>query len=590
MNVPSQSNPLAGTVNTETLRGVRCVRLSVLTDETTSPDRQREADDIAAAALGIDFGEGDALREAVDLDVSASKVDPFDRPALGAWLARPEQYDALVWWRFDRAIRSMSDMHDLAKWAKTHCKMLVFAEGIGGGRLVFDFRNPMDPMSELMMMMFAFAAQVETASISDRVSGAQAAMRAMALRWPGGGKPPYGYMPAPMPAEHGGVGWTLVPDIAAVGVIERIVQALLEGQSGVTIADVLNRDKVPAPLDHWAVTKGRETDDGQILDSRGRPRKRGRWTGANIGKLLRSESLLGWKMHKDKPVRNAEGVPIMFTTDPIMERAEFDRIGAELDSRSRKTNPDVVPVRKDTQALQLGVIHCAGCNGRMYLRDTEKAKSQQAPQYVCSPQSRGEKCPAPTGIRASWVDEFVTAEFLRLVGPVQTTHVVTVPGYDPEPELHATIAEFAEHQEQKGRQKSKHAAAEWQKRADALDSRIAELESREKTEPQRIVTPTGRTFADEWAEKDTAGRRAMLLEAGVRLNVRRGTRGGWRKLDTRRVDFTMSGDLDPAAEALDGVATALESEARGDLPTQGVSVQLTEPAAAPDTVRELIAA
>jgi hypothetical protein len=88
-------NPLAGTVFTETLRGVRCVRLSVLTDETTSPERQREADDIAAA-LGIDFGEGETFREAVDLDVSASKFGPFDRPQLGGWLDRPDEYDALL--------------------------------------------------------------------------------------------------------------------------------------------------------------------------------------------------------------------------------------------------------------------------------------------------------------------------------------------------------------------------------------------------------------------------------------------------------------------------------------------------------------
>ncbi|MEU9100203.1 recombinase family protein [Streptomyces sp. NPDC048361] len=81
------------------------------TDETTSPERQREADDIAAAALGIEFGEGAALREAVDLDVSASKVGPFDRPQLGEWLKRPDTFDALVFWRFDRAIRSMQDMH-----------------------------------------------------------------------------------------------------------------------------------------------------------------------------------------------------------------------------------------------------------------------------------------------------------------------------------------------------------------------------------------------------------------------------------------------------------------------------------------------
>ncbi|MFD3522882.1 recombinase family protein [Streptomyces sp. NPDC058653] len=127
---------------------MRCIRLSVRTDETTSPERQREADDIAAAVLGIEFGEGDALREAVDLDVSASKVGPFDRPQLGGWLARPDEFDAPVWWRFDRAIRSLGDMHELAKWAREHGKLSVFAEVIGGRRLEFDFRKPMNPMSE----------------------------------------------------------------------------------------------------------------------------------------------------------------------------------------------------------------------------------------------------------------------------------------------------------------------------------------------------------------------------------------------------------------------------------------------------------
>ncbi|MEI5102613.1 recombinase family protein [Streptomyces sp. PmtG] len=168
---------------TGTLRGVRCVRLSVRTDETTSPERQREADDAAAAALGITFGEGAALREAVDLDVSAPLVGPFDRPQLGGWLTRPADFDALVFWRFDRAVRDMDDMHELAKWAREHRKLIVFAESIGGGPLTFDFRNPMDPMSELMMLIMAFAVQVESQSIKDRVTGAQAAMRKMPMRW-----------------------------------------------------------------------------------------------------------------------------------------------------------------------------------------------------------------------------------------------------------------------------------------------------------------------------------------------------------------------------------------------------------------------
>ncbi|QEU93683.1 recombinase family protein [Streptomyces kanamyceticus] len=575
------SNPLAGTVyETETLRGVRCVRLSVLTDETTSPERQREADDIAAAALGIDFGEGDQLREAVDLDVSASEFGPFDRPELGGWLARPDDFDALVWWRFDRAIRSMAHMHELAKWAKEHRKMLVFAEGIGGGRLVFDFRNPMDPMSELMMLMLAFAAQVESQSIKDRVLGAMAAIRKMPLRWRGS-RPPYGYMPALMPAEHGGVGWTLVPDPDAVKVIERIVRELLEGKTVSAIAVGLNADGIPSPRDHWAAKKGRKTG-GKTGGVKGLVKDAFLWTPAVITRMLRNATLLGWKMHKGNPVRDSEGNPIMATSQPIMTREEFDRIGAVLDERSIE-NGD----RKDTEALLLRVIHCDACGGRMYLN---KQESKQQPTYKCNPYSRGFRCQKSANIRGDWADKFVTAEFLRLIGSVQTTHVVTIPGYDPEPELRATLAEFEEHQEQRGRQKSKHAARAWQERADALDTRIADLESREKTEPQRIVTPTGRTFADEWAEKDTAGRRTMLVEAGVRLDVRRGTPGGWRKLDTRRVTFTMSGELDPAAEALAGEASALESEARGDSPTKGASVCLVESATVAEPVRELVAA
>ncbi|MFJ9108200.1 recombinase family protein [Streptomyces sp. NPDC102283] len=585
-------NPLAGSVfQTETLRGVRCVRLSVLTDETTSPERQRDADDAIAAELNISFGEGDALREAVDLDVSASKVAPFDRPALGSWLARPDDYDALVWWRFDRAIRSMSDMHDLAKWAKAHRKMLVFAEGIGGGKLVFDFRNPMDPVSELMMTFFAFAAQVESQSISDRVTGAMAAIRRMPLRWRGGGRPPYGYMPAPMAAEFGGVGWTLVPDPDAVKVIERIVRELLEGTTVSAIAAGLNADTVPSPRDHWAV-KMKRAKGGKTGGAKGSHVVRDvfKWTPAVITRMLRNETLLGWKMHQGKPVRDAEGNPVMATAEPIMTREEFDRIGAVLDSRSIDNKE-----RTDTDALLLRVIHCDSCEGRMY-RDKMSATTNQTPIYKCNAHGRGIKCEAAAHVRADWVEEYVTAEFLRVVGPVQTTHVVEIPGYDPEPELLATLAEFNEHQAQQGRQKSRHAAAAWQERADALDNRIATLEAAEKVEPQRIVTPTGRTFADEWAAADTAGRRAMLIEAGVRLDVRRGVRGGWRKLDVRRVDFTMRGELNPAAEAATDTAGDQEAESRNDAPPAPGSVARlvseSAPKSAPVTepVRELVAA
>ncbi|MDH6624623.1 hypothetical protein M2271_002427 [Streptomyces sp. LBL] len=88
------------------------------------------------------------------------------------------------------------------------------------------------------------------------------------------------------------------------------------------------------------------------------------------------------------------------------------------------------------------------------------------------------------------------------------------------------------------------------------------------------MPPTGRTFADEWTDADTAGQRAMLIEAGVRLDVQC---GGWRKLDTSRVDFTMTGELDPAAEVVP-VAADTEAEANGtDVPPMpGAVAQLAE--------------
>ncbi|WP_246260134.1 recombinase family protein [Streptomyces typhae] len=390
---------------TETLRGVRCIRLSVRTDETTSPERQREADDAAAAALGIDFGRGAALREAVDLDVSASKVGPFDRPQLGGWLKRPADFDALVFWRFDRAIRDMGDMHELAKWARKHRKMIAFAEGIGGGRLVFDFRNPMDPMGELMMLMLAFAAQVESQSIKDRVTGAQAAMRKMPLRWRGGGKPAYGYLPAPMPAEFGGVGWTLVPDPVAVEVVERIIALLLDGKSTGAIAKILNTDGVLSPSAHWTAYQARVKN--KTATAEGEPAKRpAQWNGQTIARMLTSPALMGWKMHKGNPVRDDQGAPVMATTAPILTREEFDQVGALL---APKRTEEKAPERKGSGALLLRVVHCAGCGSRMYL-------NKSSGNYQCSSYKYGSYCAAPSSVRGTWVDDYVSEEFLRAAG------------------------------------------------------------------------------------------------------------------------------------------------------------------------------
>lgn len=532
-------------VNTQ-LRGVSALRLSVLTDETTSPERQREANHGAASALGIDLAD----REAVDLGVSASKTTPFERPELGSWLRRPDDFDALVFWRFDRAVRSMDDMHELAKWARDHRKLIVFAEG-PGGRLELDFRNPLSVMTELMVTLFAFAAQMEAQAIRERVTSAQAAMRTMPFRWRGS-RPPYGYMPAPL---EGG-GWTLIQDPEAVAVIERIIKELkgdpsngVPGKSLAAIARGLNADGIPSPRDHWSLKKGRKTG-GKTGGKPGETvvRERFAWRHGAIKELMTSERLLGWKLTDNKPVRDSDGAPVMATPEPILTREEFDAVGALLDERSveHKTVD-----RVDTVALLLRIVHCTGCGERMYL-DRPSGKTET---YKCGASIRGKHCPTPVAIKRDWAEEFVEREFLRMLGALEVTETRTIPGYDPQPEIDATLAEFEAHQEQQGRQRSSAAKAAWQRHADALDARLAELEKREKVEPRVEEIRTGKTYADIWAKADTAGRRQLLQHAGAHLDVKRSSRGRQTKLDERRLDFSVR---DPffagAADALAGPA------------------------------------
>ena len=399
------------------------------------------------------------------------------------------------------------------------------------------------------MLMFAFAAQVEAMSIKERVIGAQAAMRTMPLRWRGA-RPPYGYMPVPL---EGG-GWTLVPDPEALKVIERIIRELLtggkdgKGKAASVIALGLNEDNIPTPRDYWAMKKGRETGGkaGAPKGEKATTHKRFKWSATTIRRVLTSYAMLGWKTHNGKPVRDAVGRPVMATNEPILTRAEYDRVCAVFEERSQGPRE-----RKDSNAILLRVIHCKSCGSRMY-RHPRKGRE---PIYSCSALQNGFKCPRPTMIRADWVEAFVEREFLALVGNINIKEAREIPGYDPAPEIKATLEEFEEHQQQKGRQKSKAARDAWQRRADALDARLAELEATPKVEPRREVIDTGRTYADLWRETDNKGRRRLLQTAGARLETMPGTPGGDHTFDESRVRFTVKGgDLDGVIEELQAIS------------------------------------
>jgi len=83
------------------MRALIVVRLSRVTDATTSPERQ-----LAACRELCDRRGYEVVGVVEDLDVSAGSRSPFDRPQAGDWLSnRLGEFDVIVFFRADRIVR-----------------------------------------------------------------------------------------------------------------------------------------------------------------------------------------------------------------------------------------------------------------------------------------------------------------------------------------------------------------------------------------------------------------------------------------------------------------------------------------------------
>ncbi|WP_369379366.1 recombinase family protein [Streptomyces sp. cg36] len=177
---------------------------------------------------------------------------------------------------------------------------------------------------------------------------------------------------ARMPAEHGGVGWTLVPDLEAIETIERIIAALAEGDSPLTIARALNADGVLSPSAHWAAYRARTKHNGAKPEDSTHPkrkRKPAQWRDKTIVKILTSPAIMGWKIHRGNPVRDDQGAPVLAAENAILTREEFDsaEIAGKLapvwkgipllDAGQKLDGTDVLPLTAGTSGKQTGDIY-----------------------------------------------------------------------------------------------------------------------------------------------------------------------------------------------------------------------------------------
>ena len=307
-------------------RGLLSIRLSVLTQDTTSPARQELDLRVLARERGIRV-----VGVASDLNVSATKVPPWKRRQLGEWLNdRAPEFDVLLFWKLDRLVRRLSDLDTMIGWCSEYGKNLVSRH------------DPIDLTSaagKIMARVVGGIAEVEAAGTSTRVvslwdySKTQGAWLV--------GKPTYGYTTAE--DEHGRV--ILVHDDEAVRALRWCRRMALRGVSANRMVRVLKRAGLCGP--------GLNT--------------------STLLRRLRNPGLTGHRVEEDENggvrrsrlVLGRDGCPTRVAA-AVFTQHEFDELQAALDKRS-KNQP---PRRAGGATSFLGVLVCADCSTNMTAQRT----------------------------------------------------------------------------------------------------------------------------------------------------------------------------------------------------------------------------
>jgi hypothetical protein len=94
-----------------------------------------------------------------------------------------------------------------------------------------------------------------------------------------------------------------------------------------------------------------------------------------------------------------------------------------------------------------------------------------------------------------------------------------VPGDSHEAELREAVTAYDELTSAAGRAQSQTTKQRLQRQLDALDARIAELESAPAREARWEWRATGETYGAVWAAADADGRRELLSRSGIRLSA-----------------------------------------------------------------------
>ena len=459
------------------------VRLSVLDDASTSPERQLEKIHYYAR-----FGDHELvpITEAdYDLDVSGS-VSPFERPGLAPWLQdnRLSSWDAICVAKLDRLTRSLIDFVSLTAWLEANGKTLVCLDP------QLDLTTPSGRAFAQVLVTFA---EYERETIAARVRDAWHKLRAGGQYT--GGQVPFGYRPVKLDK-----GWGYEPDPGYGPVVAEMYDRYVRYESLGSIARWLNETGVLTP---WNVTRRRN----------GKPVKDTTWTSTSVRKILGSRATLGATVKTGgTPVRDAEGV-VVYRADALVSRDVWERVQARL-----QANP--VSAKVNTWTLT-GIAFCAACGAPMYSAGAVYLGKRYS-YYGCVHALRRDGQCVARRVKAAELETAISRELLVLVGEVELTESKPVAGHDYFEEMKRVAEQIAHLSGEvalgavSGR--DVRADQETLQRAHAELARLADLKPvAARSEPVK----TGQTFRQKWAALDVRGRNEFLRATRVRAVVSR---------------------------------------------------------------------
>lgn len=437
------------------------IRLSRLTDESTSKERQQEIIEQWAAMHGHTI-----VGWAEDMDVSRS-VDPFDTPELGGWLTKPEkieQWDIVATWKLDRLATGSIYLNKTMHWCFQHEKIIVSVTEN------FDLSTW---VGRMIANVIAGVAEGELEAIKERTKASRKKL-VQTGRWPGG-RAPYGYRPVKIPEG----GWALEIDPEQEAVILRTAAEIIDGAAFEAVAKRLREEDVPTP-------------------------RGGKWAPSVLKRMLTNKSLLGHSTYRRETVRDEQGNPVL-VADPILQLDEWNRLQAAAEART------VAPRRTRQTSPLLDIVKCWECEENL----AYKYYKTRHCYYHC--RHSGDHTQM---IRSEAVEEWLEGAFLSEVGDDLAQERIYVPAENNRQSLDEATKAADELTGLLATVSSDTMRTRVLGQLSALDKKISELEKTPARAAHWELRQMDYTYREEWERSDTEGRRQLLLRSEITASIK----------------------------------------------------------------------